>query len=131
MVSVKYLEELPPSCPPPDAIDQPLEGAYRIVPTKNPLPKHFSSHAALDDRDKPPTVDDCLWASCSLFMSRERAIEIATLPKTRYVTPHLAKMNIVAGSGRSMLNKKSKHVNFWAYARFDPCGCVVGETEAV
>jgi hypothetical protein len=120
-----FLEPLPPQCPPPEAADMQIDTAYRIVPCSTPTIEHFFSHAQLGMPVSPAT-DPCRARSCSLFLDREKAVEVATkFPKTRMETPHLASVTISDGDGRSTISKK-KHVDFWAARSFDPGRAVVG-----
>ena len=125
-----YLEDLPPDCPPANkASEISVEAAYRVVSCMTPTVTDFYSNSALGI-PKPPTVDACRYASCSLFMSRDKALEIASkLPKMRIAQPHLSLCNIEPFHGKSYINKK-KHVDFWPYDTFDPEAAVVS-TEKV
>lgn len=120
-----WLENLPPGCPPGAASDIELLGVYRVVTSDKPTGEDFQSHAA---RKVPlrPTATPCDWASCSLFLSRDKAIEIAgKLPKPRFSNPHLALLTIAPGDGKSLINKRSTHIHFWAAKDFDALGAVV------
>lgn len=126
---MEYLEKLPANCPANHAADVAINAVYRIVSGNNPGIQAFLSNAALDLL-KPPTVDDCKWASCSLFKSREKAENIAKkLAKTRINNPHLSLCNIGAGIGKSYDNGKS-HVDFWPFKNFDPA-MIILRTESL
>jgi hypothetical protein len=125
-----FLEQLPDQCPPVDAKEYDFVVAYRVVICDNPSIEDFRSHAARN-KIRPEAVDPCRWASCSIFLSRDSAIEIARkLPKPRYKSPFLAAFPISMGDGVSLLKSKSPHVDFWMYADFDPIASIV-ETESV
>lgn len=65
-----------------------------------------------------------------MFKKKMQALNIARmLPKVRVPTPHLAMCDIKEGHGKSYVNKK-KHVDFWAYAGFNPDNIVIS-TQAV
>ncbi len=119
-----YLDNLPAQCPPNDAIDQPLVGVWRVVGNNPPAAADFWSHARLGWK-KPPTVSDCDFSSCSLFLSRDKVAKLASrLPKARISNPRLAKLNVPVGAGRSQVNRKTEHVHFWMYGTFDPVAAV-------
>lgn len=126
---MEYLEDLPPNCPLAASEDISVDAVYRVVRSMNPGIDDFLSNAALRIT-KPPTVDDCKWASCSLFKSRDKAINIANkLAKTRIMDPHLSLCDIKVGYGKSISNSKA-HVDFWPYRTFDPAIAVL-KTEKV
>jgi hypothetical protein len=115
-----WLENLPPGCPPDEASDTEIEGVYRVVTCADPTMEDFKSHAALNMPIRP-LCTPCDWSSCSLFMSRDKAIDIAgKLPKARFTEPHLALLNISLGDGKSIINHRTSHVHFWASKQFDP-----------
>jgi len=116
-----FREELPDQCPPHEAVDVAYERLYRAVPADPPLNEHFDSHARLG-KPKPDTVDDCRWASCSLFTHRRKATNVAKLPKLRPVCQFVAELRVDVGAGLSQLRKQ--HVDFWFYKEFDPCTAV-------
>lgn len=118
-----YLEQLPDQCPPAAAQDQAFGPAYRILPAAVPAVQHFYSHRQLG-LGKPPTVDDCRFASCSLFTCPDKARAIARLPKKRAVSTHLAELTVGQGAGASYINQTTKHVDFWMYANFNVVAAV-------
>jgi hypothetical protein len=125
-----FFEELPEQCPPANAMERELPAAYRVVTNVNPDMEDFKSYAARKVKC-PDGFDPCRWASCSLFLSRDRAIEIAMkLPKPRFKKPFIATMSITAMDGVSLVKKNSPHVDFWMYSNFDPLNAIV-ETESV
>lgn len=126
---MEYLEALPDECPIDQASDRLVNVAYRVVASTNPTVDDFLSNAARNVM-KPATVDSCRWASCSLFISRDQVLNIASkLPKTRIANPHVAMCTIKPGIGKSYINKK-KHVDFWPFKNFDP-GAVIVKIEKV
>lgn len=122
-----YMEDLPDQCPPAEAEDQPFGPAYRILPADQVELKHFYSHHKLG-KPKPAGVDDCRYMSCSLFGSEEKARAIASLPKFRVTSTHLAEINVPSGVGSSLINEKTKHIDFWP---FDPFDVTVAVTKVV
>lgn len=125
-----WLEKLPVNCPPSGAADIALEGVYRIISCADPTMDDFKSHAALNFPIRPG-VDPCEWSSCSLFTSRDKAIDIAgKLSKFRFSDAHLALVNISPGDGRSLVNERTAHVHFWASKKFS-LGAAIVDVEKV
>lgn len=118
-----FLEDLPLNCPPPSAVTASIEGAYRIVSSSTPTIDDFKSHMELNIPVFPGTPE-CRARSCSLFMDRSKAIEIANLPKSRFAKPHLALVQIGPSDGYSKTNLKG-HVDLWVSKDFDPSVSVV------
>jgi hypothetical protein len=113
-----FLEELPPQCPPAGAQGMEINGAYRVVSCDKPTISDFWSQAKLGVPMRP-TTDPCKWCSCSLFLSRDKAVDIAgKLPKTRIKQPHLALINIGPSDGRALVNNRTSHVDLWVSATF-------------
>ena len=124
-----YLEELPEQCPPAEAQDQAFGPAYRILPAAAPIVQHFHSYKMIGT-PKPGGVDDCRYASCSLFTCMTAAKRIARLPKKRASSTHLATLMIPQGYGSSSINDKTSHVDFWPYSSFSVAGAVT-KVEAI
>lgn len=118
-----FAEQLPPSCPPTEASDGPLEGVYRLAPEEKPKPEHFMSHAALGRQLPSSLTDLCGWASCSLTTNPQALKKLRKL-KHKYAF----QMKIPAGSGLSM--QKNIHIHFWRSKSFDPVSAVVAVGEA-
>ncbi|MGY4318981.1 hypothetical protein [Bradyrhizobium sp. JR3.5] len=120
-----FLEDLPPQCPPAKAKGMDIEGAYRVVSCDKPTIKDFWSQAALGVPLRP-TADACKWRSCSLFLKRDQAVDIAgKLPKSRIKDPHLALLVIEPNDGKALTSKKSSHVDLWISKSFDPTAAIV------
>jgi len=115
-----FFEDLPPQCPPPDAVDKAFDEVWRVVDGASPSEEHFYSHAKRG-WPKRPTDTDCDHASCSVFTSRAKiAGLVPKLPKSRIGDPHLVKFAIPEGAGMSIENSRSGHVHFWMAAGFTP-----------
>lgn len=119
-LSIEYLEKLPKSCPPSEAVDQEHISAWRFVPTADATDiklEHFLSQAALGINR--PGTDPCLLAACSLFISREcdGFKKAKLLPRFR--TQHFAELTIPIGAGMSLKNDKG-HISLWMYKTFLP-----------
>jgi len=125
------MEELPDQCPPAKALDVGIDEAFRVIPFENPTLDDFKSYAAQKKR-APPGVDLCRWASCSLCVTKEQATILAgKLPKLREKDPHVVKLSIKKGSGRSMKNYSGTHIDFWMFATFNPLTAIIGASEKV
>ena len=99
---MEYAEALPANCPPDAAADIELKSVFRVVRKLQPVREDFLSHATLG-RQKLPDMDDCRFASCSLFSCKDKARNLAKrLPKTQCETPHISELKVAAGSGRSL-----------------------------
>jgi hypothetical protein len=116
---VKFMEELPDSCPPADAAPIDCEVVYRYVNSNPVTDQDFESHKALEKRGgrgRPRSVPPCIWAATSLFVTRDSAYEV--LPKVRQNYKLLASVKITQQCGVGVL--KRQHISFWRYATFEP-----------
>jgi hypothetical protein len=110
-----YFESLPEECPPSGSEDADLGIVWRLIKGTKPCREDFLSHAALK-KHKPGGVDDCQWASCSLFKTEQSARSKTKLASLKGMSP--VSVHIPEGAGRSMT--KGMHIDFWRYATFDP-----------
>ncbi len=108
---MSFCEPLPPSCPPASAQDKELEGFIRLVENDVPVEQDFWSHAKLG-RQRPPEVDECSWASCSLI-SQGKAITLLKNP--RHANKKAISVHLKKGHG-VWLADKPNHVHFWRYS---------------
>jgi len=111
----KFMEALPPACPPEDAVLRVYEQVWRFVRTNPPSDKDFQSYAGLGKRP-PPEMDPCRWASCSLFASKRTAYLF--LPKLRNRFRFLARLQITDKCGYTKLTRA--HIDFWRFETFKP-----------
>ncbi len=126
---MKFAENLPDACPPPEAKEMAFNPAYRIVKTESAESTCFISHNKLG-KPLPISVDACRWSSCSFFTDIDQARNIvAKLPKPRGVAQKIAKMELPEKAGLSI--KKNNHVDLWFYEGFDPVTAVVDLEEVV
>lgn len=124
MSTITFSERLPDSCPPEHAKDEPLEEVYRLVASDNCTDNCFKSNAALGlPKNMHSNVDDCRWASCSLF-ERDHVNELLKLRGLRKRLPYMAKLSLPAGAGKHILSRKG-HVDFWSYSNFDMASAVI------
>lgn len=114
----KFWEELPSSCPPAEAIDSELGPVFRLVKASPPSNDCFASKAALG-KQKPfkKSVDDCSWASCSMWAKKSAVEGILKLGHVRRQYTHVATMHFPEGAGKHLV--KGDHVDFWCYADFE------------
>jgi hypothetical protein len=120
---VTYAEDLPPSCPPGEAKDVPLEVVYRFLTSDAANAREFRSHAA-QGKPNRTNVDPCSFASCSLLADFEKYL--TNLPNMRKAHTHVARLQIPEGVGRSNPKKKNGtvHFDFWCYAGQSLADCV-------
>jgi hypothetical protein len=117
--TVKFMEEMPDSCPPPGAGPFDYETVFRFVTANPASDEDFASHKALEKKTgkgRPRIVPPCIWAATSLFLTKESAYE--TLPKLRGRYKFMAKVKITQQCGVSIL--KRSHISFWRYSTFKP-----------
>jgi hypothetical protein len=90
---------------------------FRLIPTAKPVADDFASSAALKT-PKPYSVNDCRWASCSMFTTlKALKKKQSTFPKLRKLT-FFVEMAIPSGAGKHISDRE--HVDFWMFADFDP-----------
>lgn len=123
---MQFKEELPASCPPPQAHNGGYASLVRFVRNMPPVQSDFESHSKLG-KQRPPTVPPCKWASCSLFQTRDAALAKFKLPRLRQLFSGVAIINIPENSGQSVA--KNGHVDFWMFSSFDPLNSVVDVEE--
>jgi hypothetical protein len=114
---VKFMEELPASCPPLGAGPFAYETVYRFVNSQPVTDGDFDSHQALEKnggRKRPRSVAPCVWAATSFFLSRDTAYE--ALPKPRERFKFLVQVTITKQCGVSILRRS--HISFWRYDTF-------------
>lgn len=114
-----FAEELPPMCPPNDAIDAAYPKIYRLLRQKPPTAVNFYSHAKLG-KICPEHVDGCLWASCSLVLDPFKLKKLPRFKKHHYA----AVLHIPKGAGYSKKTNQN-HVEFWCNAEFVMLNSVV------
>jgi hypothetical protein len=117
--TVKFMEELPPSCPPPGAGSFAYATVYRFVASKPVTDEDFASHQAMEQKTgkgRRRCVPPCISAATSLFVTRDSAY--VALPKPRERFSFLAHVKITKQCGVSIL--KRSHISFWRYATYKP-----------
>lgn len=125
--TVKFMEELPDSCPPAGAAPFDYEIIFRFANCNPVTDDDFASHKVLEDKAKaagvkskgrPKDVPPCVWSATSLWLTREAALGVLALLKMRGKFKFLAQVKITKECGVSIL--KRSHISFWRYATFKP-----------
>ena len=88
-MNVVFFEQLPPSCPPPEALEKAYEKVFRFVMTNPPTKADFLSHQA-KGKPCPKNIDPCRWSSCSIFQSKAKAL--GALPKMKQMFEYLIEL---------------------------------------
>lgn len=115
---MEFLENLPPHCPPNEAVDVSFAEVWRVVAGPSPTVGDFMSNAH-KGWPKRPTDTDCEHASCSFFTNKDLVRSLAKrMPKLRYPEPHVSTLTIPEGAGMSLAG--GPHVHLWMYDTFDP-----------
>ena len=98
----------------PDSKEQDLNDVWRFLDSLDVTEDCFASHAA---QGKPVRsgVDECRWASCSLFEGDQLTASMMKTPFYKRFAAR-AQLEIPAGSGR--LRQNGGHIDFWAYSGF-------------
>lgn len=117
-----FRENLPPRCPPGNAVDVAYEGALRFVRSSSVRIEDFLSEASKGVNRR---CDPCALASCSLFVNRSSRSFIATTRLPKFKNMRVAEINIPVGSGLSILNVESGHIDFWMYENYDPVASII------
>jgi hypothetical protein len=111
-----YREELPPSCPPGDAIEITAATAvYRLIGGQNPCDQDFESHQA-----KKPNViypDPCIARGLSVLKDTATAERFKKLPTMRSKKLITCRVALCGGAGRLKL-RNDGHFTWWPFAEF-------------
>jgi hypothetical protein len=111
-------------CPPSEATDEEIVKAFRFVNNNPTADTDFHSHAELG-KQRPDSVSECEWRSCSLF--RDGIGALRRLPKLRNRHKYMAEIAVPKGAG--LWTAQKNHVHFWMYDTFEPCKAVVSIEE--
>lgn len=114
----KFVEQLPASCPPAEAVAVNYETIWRYVNSNPPIESDFQSHA-MRNKNPPPGVDPCRWASCSLFLiDNVNNLAYKALPKVKKKYKFLAQLKVTHLCGVTLSN--GRHVDFWRFSGVIP-----------
>lgn len=124
-INAEYWEDLPPGCPPAEAVPPAASQMIRLAKTDTPAPDCFVSHAAkgLPIRGG---ASPCAHASCSLFYhdrEHEQINAMRRLPRFKNFT-HAFLVEIDDNSGMGLAGH-GKHLDLWMFKSFDPVAAVV------
>lgn len=108
------------TCPPPEASPPERQKVIRFVASAAPSAQDFWSHHALG-KMKPPEVDPCRWASCSVFTTQPA---INKLPSIRRRFKFFVEMEIDETSG-VIKSGMGGHIDLWMFSAFDPLQAIL------
>jgi hypothetical protein len=113
-----WAEDLPPNCPPADAIEPVNDPFYRLVGNVPPSDEDFWSQRKLYPLKKFNTTE-CMACSCSLSSTIDRCVELSKLPALQ--NKRIVELLLPPKSG---LIKKTgvnaDHFSWWRAKDFDP-----------
>ena len=115
---MRYVDSLPPMCPPSDAVDQALT-LYRLVPHNPAIPANFASYLG-GGVECPSHIDPCRWASCSLVVDPAKQKRLPKFKNYKWA----AHLSIPRGSGKAK-KTSGNHYDFWCYSSFNMISSVV------
>ena len=123
---MRYLEELPPECPPSEAklIETPIK-VFRLVKTNPPTTDDFKSQLLLQPRRK--FKDECIARGLSVWSSREKCKNVRRLPV--YKNSFLCKVSLDSGAGHIKWNGDSFHHTWWPFATYNIINCCIVEKQ--
>lgn len=102
---------LPPGCPPLNAIEKDVQGVYRLV-NSPPNDKDFETHVEGDLPFDEELI--CYANSLSFFTTLKRAQEISIrFKKFKKPNIHFYHGNLLTSFGQQ--TEKKKHISLWVY----------------
>ena len=124
-----FLETLPATeCPPSNTLIKEEFSGYRLVASQQPAISDFYSKAALNEPSRPDE-DECRWASCSLFPTRNDVdLKLKAIKSLKRRYKFAVKLDVPVNSGHAYFT--TGHIDFWMFKTFDPIAAVVA-TEAL
>ena len=117
-LKMKWFEELPPSCPPADAV--PCDGQYYRIAKGNPAEDSdfFSQRKMQPDKVfKGLGVDDCIARALSVFADKSDATRRLKLPKFR--DAKIAEVTLEPKDGLMKQTFSASHYSWWRSMDFD------------
>lgn len=116
--SVDWAEELPPDCPPTDALEPDNKAYYRLVDTIPPTEKDFWSLRKLFP-DRKFGRKTCVASACSVWPTPEDCVRISKLPTQK--DRQVVKLILPPASGRiKKTGRGLTHFSWWRTRDFDP-----------
>ena len=115
MSIIEYLEDLPESCPPADAINREMV-VYRVVTTIPPCEDDFYSQRKKFPF-RPFSLDECIVRACSVF---DNEYDIRKKPKLLSKdNVKLIRFKITKMDGKVKKTLSPGHHSWWIYRCFD------------
>lgn len=114
----EWAEDLPPRCPPEDAVEPDNNPFYRLVGNNPPQETDFWSQRKLYP-EKTFHANECITRACSLLTSYERCLELSKLP----VQQGKKIFKIVLPRHSGLIKKTGRdvaHYSWWRAKAFDP-----------
>jgi hypothetical protein len=116
--NIDWLEELPPKCPPADAVEPNNDLFYRLVGSVPPRDNDFWSHRKLYPSKKFNTTE-CVARSCSLIATIEYCLELLKLPAQH--NKRIVKLILPSRAGLvKQTGLHIAHYSWWRTKDFDP-----------
>ena len=115
---IGWAEDLPPDCPPADAVAPQNNVFYRLVDNIPPVERDFWSHRKLNP-NKNFNTTECVARSCSVLSDLEGCSLVIKLPTQR--NKRIVQLTLPAQSG--LVKKTGRnlyHYSWWRAGNFDP-----------
>lgn len=116
---MKFREELPCNCPPPNAeVIISARSMYRMIKGEMPEERDFHSHRKLnpDGKEYTDSSMECMARGVSLFDNPKQAIEQTAATKPNYRVCHL---RLKKGAGKIVKSFGPNHYTWWPLVGFD------------
>lgn len=116
---MEWAEELPPQCPPADAIPPENKTFYRLVSSNPPAEEDFWSQRQLKPHASFRT-DECMARAVSLFSSKDSCAAVRLLPAHRGKNEVVMEILLTDGSGVVKPTFKQNHYSWWRTREYLP-----------
>lgn len=121
--NVEWAEDLPPGCPPADAVAPQNNLFYRLVNNVPPFDRDFWSQRKLYPSKKFNT-SECIAHACSVLSNLERCSQLVKLPTHKH--KRILQLTLPPQSGHiKKTGKDLYHYSWWRVANFDPISASV------
>lgn len=121
--SIEWDEDLPPGCPPADAVAPQNNLFYRLVNNFPPVDRDFWSHRKCYASKKFNT-NECIARSCSVHSDLEACSQLVKLPTHK--NKRIVQFPLSPQSGRIKKTGASLyHYSWWRASNFDPVSASV------
>lgn len=115
---MEWFEELPPSCPPLNAVD--CKGIYYRVSHEKPAESHdiFSQRLLAPDKQvKREGIDECIVRAVSVFSELNDAKNLLKLPK--FKKANIAELHLQEQDGKIKKTFKKSRYSWWKSKSFN------------